>query len=269
MDKLIITVAPTGNVPTRENSPYLPLAPDEIADDIYRCYKSGASVAHIHARDEKGDPTADPQVFRAIVEQVRQRCDIIVQLSTGARAGRDAAERGACIDLKPEMASLATGSSNFARSVNYNPPDLIKELAGRMVENRVKPEIEVFDLAMLEHALYLVDKGLLEEPLHINLVLGVPGSLSGTARNLSFLVESLPENCTWMATAIGKCHRPITTLAMAMGGHVRSGLEDVTEFEAGKPLSNQELVENLVRVAGFYGRQPANPAEARKIFSLD
>ena len=268
MEKLIITVAPTGNVPTRVTSPFLPLTPDEIANDIYRCYQAGAAIAHIHARDRDGKPTADPQIFKSIMEKVKKRCDIIIQLSTGARAGRDAAERGACIDLKPDMASLTTGSSNFARSVNYNPPELIKELARRMLENRVKPEIEVFDLSALEYALYLSEKGLLKPPLHINLVLGVPGSLQGTPCNLFFLVDNLPEGCTWSVTSIGKSHRQLSALALVLGGHVRTGIEDGPVMGEDKPLSNIELVQRIADLAFSYGRELASPAEARSILSL-
>lgn len=269
MEKLIITVAPTGNVPTRDKSPYVPLTPDEIAEDVYLSYRAGAAVAHLHARDRNGLPTADPVVFEEIVARVRAKCDIIIQLSTGARAGKTAAERGACIDLGPEMASLTTGSSNFARSVNYNPPELIKELAGRMVEKGVKPEIEVFDLSALEYALFLVGKGLLKEPLHINLVLNVPGSLQGNPRNLFYLIESLPADCTWSVTSIGKSHRQLSALAIILGGHVRTGLEDLLWLEEGKLISNSELVARLADLASLYGRKTATPAEARKMLNLN
>lgn len=268
MEKLIITVAPTGNVPTRQTNPHLPLTPDEIAADVFRCYQAGAAVVHLHARNEAGQPTADPEVFRQIVEKVRQKCDIIIQLSTGARAGKNAEERGACIELAPEMASLTTGSTNFSNSVNFNPPDMIMDLVRMLNQHGVKPEIEVFDLSALEYAGYLVKKKILKEPLHINLVLGVPGSMGGSARNLFFLVESLPENCTWCITAIGKAHRQLSALGLALGGHVRTGLEDLNELEAGKPVSNLQLVERVAALAKAYGRETANPSEARKIIGL-
>ena len=268
MEKLIITVAPTGNVPTRQDNPCLPITPDEIAEDIYRCYQAGAAVAHLHARNEAGEPTADADVFAEIAERVRQKCDMIIQFSTGARAGKTAAERGACIALKPEMASLTTGSSNFVNSVNINSPELIIELAQKMDQSGVKPEIEVFDLSALEYAKYLVKKEILKPPLHINLVHGVPGSMSGSARNLFFLVESLPENCTWCVTAIGKAHRQLSALGLALGGHVRTGLEDLNELEAGKPVSNLQLVQRVAALAKAFGREMATPAEARKILGL-
>jgi 3-keto-5-aminohexanoate cleavage enzyme len=268
MEKLIITVAPTGNVPTRAMNPFLPLTPDEIAEDIYSCYRAGATIAHIHARDDSGRPTSDPQIFREIIGKVKQKCDIIIQLSTGARGGRDAADRGACIKLQPEMASLATGSSNFASSVNSNPPALIKELARSMKVNGVKPEVEVFDLSALEYANYLATKELLNEPLHVNLVLGVPGSLQGLPRNLFFLVESLPPGCSWSVTSVGKSHRQLSALALVLGGHVRTGLEDLLELKEGEPVSNSELVKRVADLALVYGRELASPAEARVMLGL-
>jgi 3-keto-5-aminohexanoate cleavage enzyme len=268
MNKLIITVAPTGNVPTRGTCPDLPVSPAEIAEDVYRCYNAGASVAHIHARDKDGKPTADSSAFKPIIDKIREKCNIIIQLSTGARAGKSAAERGACIELKPEMASLSTGSSNFSRTVNYNPPELIKELAGRMFELGVKPEIEVFDISALEHAAYLADKGFINKPMHINLVFGVPGSMGGIPRNLFFLIESLPAGCTWSVTSVGKSHRQLSALAIILGGHVRTGLEDLLELEEGCPVSNLQLVERVATLARTYGREPATAAEARLMLDL-
>jgi 3-keto-5-aminohexanoate cleavage enzyme len=229
---------------------------------------AGASVAHIHARDHDGNPTADPNVFKPVIDKIREKCDIIIQLSTGARAGKSAAERAACITLKPEMASLSTGSSNFSRTVNYNPPGLIKELAGCMLELDVKPEIEVFDISALEYAAYLADKKLIKKPMHVNLVFGVPGSMGGSTRNLFFLLESLPADCTWSVTSIGKSHRQLSALAIVLGGHVRTGLEDLLELEEGCPVTNLQLVERVAALARVYGREPATAAEARAILNL-
>jgi len=268
MEKLIITVAPTGNVPTKEINPHLPITPDEIAEDIYCCYQAGAAVAHLHARNQAGEPTADPLVFAEVAKRIREKCDIIIQFSTGARAGKTAEERGACLELAPEMASLTTGSSNFSNMVNYNPPELIKELAQKMKQKGIKPEVEIFDLSALEYAKYLVKKEMLKTPLHINLVLGVPGSAGGSVRNLFFLIESLPTDCTWSVTSIGRSHRQLSALGVVLGGHVRTGLEDLNELEAGKPVSNLQLVQRVAALAEAYGREIATPAEARVILDL-
>jgi 3-keto-5-aminohexanoate cleavage enzyme len=265
-NKIIITIAPTGNIPTREMIPCVPLTPDEIAEDLYRCFLAGASIAHIHARNRAGEPTTDIDIFRQIIEKIRKRCDLIIQLSTGARGG-GLEERARNLDLKPEMASLTTGSSNFSNSVNYNPPQFIEQLARRMMENHIKPEIEIFDLAMIANAHFLLRKGLLRAPLHYNLVLNVPGSLEGTARNLIILMESLGENSTWTVSAIGKSHRRLTALGIALGGHVRVGLEDVLELD-GRPATNLELVQRAVALAKECGREVATPEEARKILCI-
>ncbi len=266
-EKTIITVAPTGNIPTRDLNPNTPLTPKEIALDVYHCYLEGAAIAHIHARDEKGRPTTDPAVFREIIDRVREKCDIIIQTSTGARGG-STEQRGDCIELRPEMASLSTGSSNFPSGVNYNPPDLIENLARRMRERAVKPELEIFDLSMIDNALYLLHKGLLKEPLHFNLVLNVPGSLKGTPRNLFMLKESLPPRCTWTVSAIGKSHKQLIALALILGGNVRVGIEDVLQLEIGRPVSNPELVQSAAKMAEMLDREIAEPTEARKILGL-
>ncbi len=266
-DKTIITVAPTGNVPTKALNPHTPITPEEIAEDVYRCYREGAAVAHIHARDKNGRPTTDINIFRSIIDKVREKCDIIIQLSTGARGG-NIDDRGTCIDLKPDMASLTTGSSNFPDEVNYNPPRLIETLARKMFDQKVKPEVEIFDLSMINNALHLVKKGLLSEPLHFNLVLNVPGSLQGTIKNLFILRESLPENCTWTVSAIGKSHKKLSALALLLDGNVRVGIEDVTFLYKDKPVSNVELVRNIAKTAQVMDIEIATPEEAREILNL-
>lgn len=267
MEKVIITVAPTGSVPTRETNSHVPLTPDEIARDVYQCYCAGASVAHIHARSVEGKPTTDPEVFMGIFAKIRSLCDIVIQVSTGVRGGGEE-ERLAPLGLKPEMASLATGSSNFARSVNYNPPQFVQRLAQIMLDHGIKPELEIFDFSMIDNALYLLDRGLLKPPLHFNLVLNVPGSLKGTPKNLFLLKEHLPSRCTWTVSAIGGSHRQLTALALVLGGHVRVGIEDVIELEKGTPVSNVELVTRVARLAETLGRSIATPAEARAILAL-
>lgn len=268
MEKLVITVAPTGNVPTKDRTPYVPITPEEIAQSVYESYLAGASVAHIHARDENGQPTYKKEVFREIIERIREKCDIIIQLSTGARAGRTAEERGECISLAPEMASLTTGSSNFPTMANYNPPDLIEYLCKQMNQYGVVPEIEVFDTAMIANALALEKKGLIAPPLRFNLVLGVPGSIPATPKNLFFLVESLPPDSYWTCTAIGPLHVQLSTIAIALGGNVRAGIEDNIYYEKGVLATNPKLVERIARIAEACGRGVATVAEARKILKL-
>jgi len=270
LPKLIITVAPTGNVPTRELNPATPLTPAQIADDVAECVRLGASVAHLHARSPDGLPTQDRDAYAAILDELAQRdTGVITMLSTGARGGGSSAEaRGAGLDLACDMASLATGSSNFADRVNANPPDVITALAERMRANGVKPEIECFDVAMISNARRLVERGVLDEPLHFNMVMGVPGSIEATARNLEFMVESIPPGSTWTACAIGRSQVPILTRAVELGGHARTGLEDTLLYDKGVQATNVMLVERVARMALELGREVATPDEARAVLGL-
>ena len=270
--KVIITIAPTGNVPTREMTPNVPVTPQEIADQVYACWQEGAAVAHIHARDEKTLPTSNVEVYREIMSclAAKQDCDIIVQLSTGGRAGNSSAERGQMLCLAPEMASLATGSSNFPAKANLNDPDTITCLNEEMVKYNVKPEIEVFDSAMLHNALHLAKKGALTVPLQINFVLGVPGSLPATPKNLFYLYECLPAECTWMVTAIGRQQVELATMALALGGNVRVGLEDniFYDYEKKTLATNVDLVRRIRDIALAMGLEIATAQEARKMLNL-
>ena len=271
MEKLIITVAPTGNVPTKELNPNSVITNDEIVDDLVKCRALGASLAHLHVRDNEGNPTSDRSFFKDLVERIHEKkLDMITQLSTGARGGGAGVEwRGQMLDLSIEMASLATGSSNFPTSVNANDPKLVIDLASKMLENNIKPEIEVFDVAMIRNAERLLRKGYIKGPLHFNLVMNVPGSIPGTPRNLMFLVESLPQGSTFTVCGIGPAQIPMLTMAILLGGHVRTGLEDVLKFDGNIDASNPMLIERVVNLAKILGREIATPQEAREILSLE
>lgn len=269
-DRVILTIAPTGNVPTKEMNPNVPVAPQEIAAQIYECWKAGAAVAHIHTRDKQGLPTSDLEVNREVLAELDKftDCNIIRQLSTGGRAGKTFQERGQMLCLAPEMASLATGSSNFPSKANLNDPETIGFLAGEMKKYGVKPEIEVFDSAMLFNAIQLADKGIIDWPLQINLVLGVPGSLPASFKNLFFLYEQLPSECTWSITAVGREHVELSTMALALGGNVRVGLEDNVFFSRGKIADNLGLLQRMKNIALAMGKKIATPEEAREILSI-
>lgn len=269
-EKLIITVALTGNVPTKEMNPYTPVTVDEIVEDIIKCREVGASVAHIHVRDEKGEPTCDRELYKGVLDKLKERnCDIVTQLSTGARGGGNTAEwRGQMLDLNAEMASLSTGSSNFPSQVNANSFELIRELASKMYANNIKPEIEAFDLGMIDNATYLLKEGVLKSPLQFNLVMNVRGSAKGTPRNLFHMVESLPEGSTFTVSGIGPSQIPMLTMSILLGGHTRTGLEDTILYDKGVLATNQMLVERIVRIAKELGREIATPDEARKILGI-
>lgn len=270
MEKLIITIAPTGNVPTKELNPSSPLTVDEIVEDIKKCRELGAAVAHIHVRDKDLKPTSDREIFKQVLDKLDEEgVDIIKQVSTGARGGANTIEwRGQMLDLNAHMASLSTGSSNFPNAVNANSPELIEALAKKMYDNNIKPEIEVFDVAMINNAVRLAKKGIIKTPLHFNLVMNVPGSIPGTPKNLMFLVESLPPESTWTVSGIGRAQVQMLTMAILLGGHVRTGLEDCLYYEKGKLATNAMLVERVVRIAKELGREIATVDEAKKILNL-
>lgn len=269
-NKIILTIAPTGNVPTRAMTPYVPLTPQEIAAQVYECWKEGAAVAHMHTRDKNGLPTSDVEVNRQVLAELDKYsdCDIIRQLSTGGRAGKNPAERGQMLCLGPEMASLATGSSNFPTKGNFNDPETISYLAGQMRQYKIKPEIEVFDTAMLWSALKLLEKGEIFAPLHINLVMGMNGSQPASEKALLYLYDHLPKECTWGVTIVGKEHVKLSVIAMALGGHVRVGIEDNIYHVKGVLATNLGLLRRMKQIALAIGREIATPAEARQMLSL-
>jgi 3-keto-5-aminohexanoate cleavage enzyme len=270
MEKLIITVALTGNVPTKQMNPNLPVTPAEIAADVKRCRDAGASLFHVHARDGDQKPTLDIRVYKANVRAIREAApDVIIQLSTGARAGKDWDARANPIRLLPEMGSFTTGSNNLPGIVYENSPQFIEFLAGVYRDTGVKPEIEVFETGMIANALILEKKEYLKPPLHFDFVLGAPGAMPGTIKNLLFLSESIPAASTWSVAGIGRAEIPLSSTAIAMGGHVRVGLEDNLALPDGTSASNPLLVEKVVRIAREIGREIATPDEARRILSLN
>ncbi len=269
MDKLILTVALTGGVPTKEMNPQVPVTPEEIAEDAVRCRRAGASIAHVHARDAEGKPTLDPDIFARIHKLITERTDMIVQISTGARAGRDTADRAEPVRrIRPEMASLTTGSMNFPDEVYENSFDVIEALATVMKEAGTKPEMEIFEPGMIENALMLAEKGLATLPLHFDFVMGSRGSQPATPRNLTFLSESIPSDATWTVAALARWQLPMAILAIPMGGHVRVGLEDNIYYRRGELASNEQLVARIARIAAEAERPLATPDEAREILSL-
>ena len=266
---LIITVALTGAEVTLEQCPHLPITPEQIGQAAAEACRAGASIIHLHVRTPEGQPTQDPEVFRQAIAAIRARCEAIVQISTGGAVGADTQERLQPVYLRPEMASLTTGSVNFGDEIFANPWPLVLEFARTMQQVGVKPELEIFDAGMMANALRLRDKGLISEPLHFDLVLGVPGGMPATVRNLAFLVESLPPGCTWSAAGIGRMQTTIAAAAMAMGGHVRVGFEDNIYYRRGElAQSNAQLVARVARIAAELDRPVATPAEARRILSL-
>jgi 3-keto-5-aminohexanoate cleavage enzyme len=270
MNKLIITAALTGAELTRAQQPALPITPEEIGIAAAECARAGASIVHVHARLPDGTPTQDPAIYRAITREVRQRCDVIVQISTGGAVGMTAEERLAPVPaLKPEMATLSMGSVNFGGDVFLNPPADIEAFARAMQAHGVKPELEIFDSGMLATAKRWLAKGLLPSPAHMDLVMGVPGGMAGTAQALMYMLGELPPDATWTVAGIGPAQLPMATLAILLGGHVRVGLEDNIYYRKGElAASNAQLVARVARIAAEMDRAIATPREARGMLGM-
>ena len=269
MEKLIITACLTGAEVTREQQPNLPLTPDEIAEAAYQCYLAGASMVHVHARDEEGNPTQDFAYYKAIKEKIEAKCDIIFQPSTGGATWHTPEQRMQPIELKPEMATLSMGTCNFADDVFMNTEENIKIFAKRMNELGVKPELECFEKGMVDTALRFAKKGLLNKPMHFDFVLGVPGAMGAEIRDLLYMVESIPADSTFTAAAVGRYQLPINMATIALGGHVRTGFEDNVYYKKGElATSNAQLVERIARFSRELGREVATPDEARVILGL-
>jgi uncharacterized protein (DUF849 family) len=265
----IVTVAPTGPIATKADNPALPTQPDEIADEVLRAYEAGAAVAHIHLRDTQDRPTGSLAVARDVMRAITDRCDILIQLSTGVGLTVPFAERAQLVELRPEMATLNPCTMSFGNGVFLNPPGQVRDLAQRMRELGVKPELEIYDTGHLEAALRLRDEGLLEEPLQFSIVLGVRGGMAATPRNLITMAERLPEGAIWQVIAIGRANLALTAIGLALGANVRVGMEDTLHVERGVPAAgNLPLVERAVRLAVDLGRSVADVAGARSVLGL-
>ena len=270
MNPVIITCAITGAETTRERQPNLPITPEEQALAAEAAVKAGASIIHLHVREDDGKPSQDPGRFKEAIERIRARCgDVILQLSSGGAIGESIENRAKPLHLKPEMASLNLGTMNFGDEVFFNHPRDILALASRMQSIGVMPELEIYEAGMLESALRLAKQGMLREPLHFQFVLGVPGGMSGDLRNLMHLVSMLPEGVHWGVAGVGRFQLPLAVHALAMGGHVRVGFEDNIFYRKGEVASsNAQLVDRVVRIARELDREVATPAMARKLLGI-
>jgi uncharacterized protein (DUF849 family) len=269
---VIITVAITGALPRKKDNPAVPVTPSEQIESTHEAFEAGASLVHVHVRNPDESPSSDPELYGRVQEGVRKHCPgMIVQFSTGGR-GRDQSARGAMLHLKPDMASLATGSVNFPNRIYENPPDFVDGLAQAMLDHGVKPEVEVFDLAMLYSAANLVKRGLLVDPPHVQFVMGIPNAMPARRTIFDFLRSEIADvlpNATWVAAGIGRYQWEVNQWCLATGGHCRTGLEDNLRATPDRlASSNAELVKKIVDDCPRFERRPATPAEARQILGL-
>ena len=269
----IITVAITGSVPRKQDNPAVPITVAEQVESTHEAFEAGAALAHLHVRNDDETPSSDPDRFAALQEGIRRRCPgMIVQFSTGGR-GRDPAARSSALHLRPDMASLSTGSVNFPTIIYENAPALVDDLAAKMQQHGVRPEIEVFDLSHIHGARRLVERGLMDERPHVQFVMGVKNALPAEEHLLDLLLGELRRalpRATWTAAGIGRFQAEAIRWVLARGGvGVRTGLEDNVRFSKERlAASNAELVRLAADLVAQAGRRVATPQEARAMLGV-
>ncbi len=270
MEKLIITAAICGAEVSKEDNPALPVSALELAEAALEAEKAGASIIHLHVRDEEGQPTQNLNYFEKAFDAMKEiGVTAIIQPSTGGAAGMTWKERIQPVSLNPEMATLDCGTVNFGEEIFVNDLPLMRKFAEEMKKRNILPELECFDAGNINNALQLNKEGLLSDHLHFDLVLGVPGALPASVKTLLFMVELLPPGATWTAAGIGRWQLPVAIHTILMGGHVRVGFEDNIYYSKGVLAdSNAQLVSRVVRIAKETGREIASPSEARKILNI-
>lgn len=271
-NKVIISAALTGAMTPKEMNPSIPLTPEEIAEDAYQCFLAGAAVVHLHMRDDKGIGTMDKEKFKKTIDLIKERtdCDVVINCTTSGDSKASYEDRMAHLSyVKPEMASFDAGSFNWMPfGIFDNSPQFLEPLGLKMKELGVKPELEIFDSGFMNVVKYYVKKEVLGTPGHYQFVLGVLGGMEATVKNLQYLYEMLPEGATWSAFGLGRQHMPIMYTTLALGGHIRVGLEDNVYYSHGKLATNVMLVERAARAIREFGKEPATPDEARQILGI-
>jgi 3-keto-5-aminohexanoate cleavage enzyme len=272
---LVINLALTGMVPYRKDNPHVPITSDEIAADAERCFQAGARIFHIHARGKDEQPIYHREIFAETIQKIKQKVpDAIICVTTSGRLHKSFEERSDVLNLdgnlKPDLASLTLGSLNFPKQASVNDPEMITKLALRMAERGIVPELEIFDFGMLDYAHYLISRGILKPPFVFNLLLGSLGTLSATPLNLALLIDRLPAGSFWSAAGIGRFQFSMNALGVAMGGNVRTGLEDNLYMDSEKQdlASNENLVKRITTYALALGRRIATTNETRQILGL-
>ena len=266
---LVITVAPTGAEVTREDNPNVPYTPAELAREVERCWQEGASVCHLHIRENDGTPSARVEIWREAVQRIRDAVPVIVNVSTGGAITMDAEERLTGLEVQPEMASLTAGTTNFGEGVFFNPLPLVRRFAREMRARGIRPEVEVFDVGMVANALRLVAEGEIEAPPHFNIMMGVPGAVAALPEHLMHIVRSLPDDASWSVGGVGRFQKQMAALAIALGGHVRVGFEDNVKLSRSElATSNADFVRWVRELAQAFGRSVASPVQAREILGV-
>lgn len=275
MKKLIINLAPSGIIPTRELTPHVPMTPEEIASDVLMCSQLGVSMVHLHAYETDGRPTYKRDIYGRIIEGIRrEKPALITVASTSGRVFNDFEKRSDVLnlkgELKPDMASLTLGSLNFSKTASVNSPDVIIRLIEKMREKGIKPEMEIFDLGMVNFAHYLMKKGLIEPPFYFNIMAGNISGAQAKLLHLGVIVSELPEDSYWSSAGIGYCQKSMNAAGIIFGDGVRIGIEDNIWYDDERTVlaTNVLLVERVVRLSALMEREIAGPGEVRRMLNL-
>jgi len=275
-NKFILNFTPTGMIPTKEMTKHVPIQPGDIVDQVIEAAELGANMVHIHAREpETGEPTYEKEIYSEIISGIRKKNrDLIICVSTSGRTFSEFEKRSACLeltdDLKPDCGSLTLSSLNFNKEASMNSPEMIQALAKKMLENRIKPELEAFDLGMINYAHYLIKRAFIRPPFYFNLILGNIACAQANLLSLGLMIKELPENSVWSVGGVGDYQLQMNVMSLLAGGGVRIGLEDniYLDPERTRLATNRELVERTVGIAKALGRVPYPCKEARQILGL-
>ena len=268
-NKMIITCALTGAETTKAQAPALPVTPEELADAAQEACLAGASIVHLHARNNDGSPTADIKVFKAAMDLIRRKCDVVVEFTTGGAVGMTPEERIAPVSLKPDMASLDCGTVNFGNDYIINTLPIMRQFASEMNKYGVRPTLECFDVSHVQSSHILIKEGLIKPPYHYGFVMNVPAALSLSVKTLSYMIDQMPDESYFTVMGIGRAHLPGICGAIASGGFIRVGFEDNIYYSKGRlAKSNAEFVERAVRISKEADLEIAKPGDVRKMFAL-
>jgi uncharacterized protein (DUF849 family) len=275
--KFILNFTPTGMIPTKKMTPNVPVQPEEIVEQILEAAELGANMIHIHARDkETGEPTYKKEIYAEIIGGIRKKNkDLVLCVSTSGRHFSEFEKRSECLDLagelKPDFGSLTLSSLNFNKQASINTPDMIMGLAKKMLDNKIRPELEAFDLGMINYAHYLIKKDLVKPPYYFNLILGNIACAQANMLSLGLMVKELPEGSLWSVGGIGDFQLTMNTMSIIAGGGVRIGLEDNIFFDSERTIlaTNKAMVKRIVDIAKVLGRTPYTHDETRIILGVD
>lgn len=273
----ILNFTPTGMIPTKQMTSLVPIAVDEIVAQVLEVAELGVNMVHLHARDpETGMPTYKSEIYAKIIDGIRkEHLELIICVSTSGRDFFEFEKRSEVLELngqlKPDFGSLTLSSLNFNKQASVNAPDMIKALSAKMVENGIRPELEVFDLGMINYAKYLIRKNLIRSPYYFNLILGNIACAQADMMSLGLMVRELPPDSIWSVGGVGNAQLPMNAMSIVAGGGVRIGLEDNIWFDLDRTrlATNRELVERILLIAETMGKKPYTCAEARALLGLN